>query len=350
MIFNSKLRLISLIVILSIFSSCNDNEGPTLPNTPGNSLSGAYIYYYSPQTGSDYAYYDAARDSVTDFVFTSNNPGKHLNINPGEMKMDPNRKLYLTTMGIPNQNGTIYKIDPVDNTLLDSLRFGTNPNGFAFNNTRIIVTNTNSDILSVLDIDLNLLSDTVNVGMDGNRVLYGYSRYTVTRHSNIAEPSIAMVDESGFLVTKLFFPGVPDAAIYNVNGIFVSLNTGKKVYRVDPELNSVTDSFNIATVYNSVDHLVFKTQNSFFAVAGNKEIWLATANSGTFIFTKIFQAANDVNIRSIAYEPNANEVYFASESFSGGNTLYIIHGDDGSVKKVKALAGNGSKSIVFRYF
>lgn len=342
--------IISISILSIIFSACNDSNGPTVNNNGSNPLKGAYIFYYSPATSSDYAFYDADKDSVTDFMFTSNNPGIKLNVNPGEMKLNSDRKIYATTLGIPGQQGTIYKIDPVTNAAEDSLRFGNMPDGFAINNNRIVAGNSGSTNVTVMDLDFNIIKDTVETGSNPAHVLYAYNKYIVTRNTLNNEPSVALVDEINYSVTKLFYPKVPVSAIYNVNGIFVSTNLNNYVYRIDPGTYTTLDSFLISSIYSSAEKLVFKTQNSFYAVTGNKEIWLGTAGSGTITFTKIFAAVSDINIGAIAYEPNANEIYFTSYNSQPGSILYIVDGTGGSIKRFKSLEGNSSKSIVFRYF
>lgn len=347
---NKFTLIISILTFALIFFGCNDSNGPTITNSGGNSLTGAYILYYSPATSTDYAYYDAVKDSVTDFVFSSNNPGVKLNVNPGEMKLNSDRKLYVTTRGIPGDNGTIYKIDPLSNSIEDSLRYGSAPYGFAINNNRVVVGNSGSTNVTVLDLDFNIIKDTVEVGSNPANVLYGFNKYIVTRNTLNNERSAAFVDEINYGVTKLFYPYVPVQAIYNVNGIFISTNLNKIVYRVDPETITTLDSFSVPTIFSSLDKLVFKTQNSFFVIAGMKEVWLATANSGTISFTNIFAASSDVNITAIAFEANANELYFTSETNPPGAILYVLDGNNGTVKRFKSLAGNNIQSIVFRYF
>lgn len=347
----NKFTLITTILTFALLLfGCNDSTGPTVTNSGGNALAGAYILYYSPSTSTDYAYYDAVKDSVTDFVFTSNNPGVKLNVNPGEMKLNSDRKLYVTTRGIPGHNGTIYKIDPLSNTIEDSLRYGTSPHGFAINNNRIVAGNSGSTNVTVLDLDFNIIKDTIEVGSNPANVLYGFNKYIVTRNTLNNEPSAAFVDEINYGVTKLFYPAVPVSAIYNVNGIFVLTNNNTNIYRIDPESILTIDSFTVPTIFSSLSKLVFKTQNSFYAVAGGKEIWLASANSGTIGFTNIYPATGDVSIGTIAYEPNANELYFTSESNPPGAILFVLDGNNGTVKRFKSLTGNNIQSIVFRYF
>lgn len=347
---NKFIILTIIFTIAIIFNACNESNGPTVPNNGGNPLTGAYILYYSSSTSTDYAFYDALKDSVADFVFTSNNPGVKLNVNPGEMKLNSDRKLYITTQGIPGNNGTIYKIDPFNNSIEDSLRFGNSPDGFAINNNRIVVGNSGSTNVTVLDLDFNIIKDTIEVGSNPANVLYGYNKYIVTRMTLNNEPSAAFIDEINYSVTKQFFPGVPVSAIYNVNGIFVSTNQNKNIYKIETESFTTVDSFSVSTIYSSLGKLVFKSQNSFYVVAGGKEIWLASANSGTWSFTNIFPASNDINIGSIAYESNANELYFTSSTNPPGSILYVIEGNNGTVKRFKSLAGNNIQSIVFRYF
>lgn len=339
-----------MLSVAFIFFACGDSEGPTVPGNGGNTLTGAYILYYSPASSTDYAYYDAAKDSVTDFLITTTSPGVKLNVNPGEMKLNSDRMLYLTALGIPGHNGTIYKVDPSNNIIQDSLQFGFGPDGFAINNDRIVVGNSGSTNVTVLDLDFNIVKDTVEVGGNPANVLYAFNRYVVTRNAMNNEPSAAFVDEINYAVTKQFFPAVPVSAIYNVNGIFISTNNNKNIYRVDQETYTTTDSFSVPTVYPSLTRLVFKTQNSFYVVAGGKEVWLATVNSGTFSFTNIFQAVSDINIMAIAYETSANEVYFTSQSNPPGAILFVIDGNSGTIKRFKSLKGNNTQSIVFRYF
>jgi len=83
---------------------------------------------------------------------------------------------------------------------------------------------------------------------------------------------------------------------------------------------------------------------------GGKEIWLGSVNSGTIGFTNIYPATGDVSISTIAYEPNANELYFTSESNPPGAILFVLDGNNGTVKRFKSLTGNNTQSIVFRYF
>lgn len=347
----TKSILLSVMLCFTVlFIACGDSEGPTVTGNGSDPLTGAYILYYSPSSSTDYAYYDAAKDSVTDFLLTANSPGVKLNVNPGEMKLNSDRMLYLTALGIPGSNGTIYKVNPSNNSIQDSLRFGSAPDGFAINNNRIVVGNSGSTNITVLDMDFKIIKDTVEIGSNPANVLYAFNRYIVTRSALNNEPSAAFVDETNYGVTKQFFSAVPVCAIYNVNGIFVSTNNNKNIYRVDHETYTTTDSFSVPTVYSSLGRLVFKTQNSFYVVAGGKEVWLASVNSGTIGFTNIFPAAADVNIRAIAYESNANEVYFTSELNPPGAILFVIDGNSGTLKRFKSLNGNNTQSIVFRYF
>ncbi len=343
------LVLSTFLTLLLLFNACSDSTAPIISNE-SNPLKGAYILYYSPATGSDYAFYDAAKDSVTNFVYTSNNPGLKLNVNPGEMKLNSDRKLYITTLGIPGNNGTIYKIDPETNGVMDSLRFGASPFGFAINNNRIVVSNSGSNKVTILDLDFNIINDTIQVGPEPKNVLYGFNKYIISRMPGNTEPSLALIDEISNNVTKIFYPGVPVSSIYNVNGIFVSVNNNRNIYWIDPESFTTIDSFAVPTIFSSLSKLVFKTQNSFYVIANGNEVWLATVTSGTFTFTNILQATSDIFIRAASYEQNANELYLTSETFSGGNTLLILNGDNGTLKRVKSFAGNSSISIVFRYF
>lgn len=339
-----------MLCCTAIFVACGDSEGPTVPVNGGNTLTGAYILY-GTTSSTDYAYYDAVKDSVTDHVFSLSNPGRSLNINPGDIKLKSDRKLYITALGMPGGNGTIYKIDPAGNNIIDSLRFGSAPDGFVINNNRIVVGNSGSTNITVLDLDFNIIKDTVEVGSNPANVLYGFNKYIVTRSALNNEPSAAFIDEISYGVIKLFFPRVPVSAIYNINGIFLSTNLNKNLYRVDPETITTIDSFAVPSIFSSIEELVFRTQNSFYAVTGQREVWLGNISAGTISFTNIYPAQLNWNIRSAAYESNANELYLGVHDASTGfSFLVIIDGTSGMVKRTKTLLGLGPAGIAFRYF
>ena len=346
---NITYSIILTVTLALIINACNDSTGPTTTNNGGNDLAGAYILYSNLGT-MDYAYYDAVKDSVTDFVFSSNNPSVKMGVNPGEMKLNSDRKLYATSLGILNQNGTIYKIDPLNNKITDSLRFGINPYGFAINNSRIVVANSGSSNVTVLDLDFNVIEDTIEVGAGPGNVLYGFNRYVVSRVSQNMEPAVALIDEISNSVTKLFYPGAPIDAIYNVNGIFISTTYNRTIYRIENESFTTADSSIVPSLFQPVNDIVFKTQNSFYAICGSREIWLASIETGIINYTNIFPALSDLYIRAAEYEQNANELYIIGSTFSGVNTLMVIDGTTGSLKRSKPIAGFGPLGIVFRYF
>jgi hypothetical protein len=161
------------------------------------------------------------------------------------------------------------------------------------------------------------------------------------------ENSLAIINETGYEVSKLFFPGVPLSSIYNVNGIFTSTLNNKNIYMIETESFTTIDSFAVPTIFSFINELEFKTQNSFYAVAGGREVWLATAGSGTFTFTNIYPPIAGETIQTIAYEPNANELYLGV--WNGFGFLVIIDGTSGVIKRTRPLGGLGASSIVFRY-
>lgn len=347
---NNKFTLIISILTFAIFfNACNDSTGPTVTNNGGNALAGAYILY-SNLGSADFAYYDAVKDSVTDFVFSSTNPGVKLNVNPGEMKLNSDRKLYITTRGIPGDNGTIYKIDPLTINVIDSLRFGSQPNGFVINNNRIVAANSGSTNVTVLDLDFKIIKDTIETGPVPEGVLYGFNKYMVYRKPLNSEISIAIIDEINYGVSKLNFPGVPLDAIYNVNGIFVSTTYNTTIYRIESESFTTADSSIVPSIFQPVNDMIFRTQSSFYAICGSREIWLAEVQTGTVNYTNIFPALSDLYIRAAEFEQNANELYIIGSTFSGVNTMMVLDGTTGSLKRSKPIAGIGPTKIVFRYF
>lgn len=79
--FNSKIFFYFLFIGYSfLFYSCAD-EGPSVPNTPGNPLKGVFVLYEGSLINTDYAYYDAINNNITNDVFRLSNSGILLGFN-----------------------------------------------------------------------------------------------------------------------------------------------------------------------------------------------------------------------------------------------------------------------------
>lgn len=333
-----------------MFTGCEPEEGPSVPNSNGNPLIGAYILYENSAGQTDYAFYDASAKTVTDNVLSSFNQGRKLGVTAGDMKLNNNRDLFISTLGTQGSVGALYRISTENNTVTDSLIFGRNPYGFAINNNRLVISNLGSSFASILDLDLNLINDSIEAGPQPVGVLYGFGKYIITRSGASPENSLALIDESSSLVQKLYYPSNPVSAIYNVSGIFVSSFTSKKIFRVDSKNFETVDSFYVPTSQSSIGQIVFKTQSKFFIVAGLNEIWEAESVNNTLQFRLLFPSGQAMYILNIAYESTRNEIFIAEGNnlFSIG-AMYIIDAETGLVKNTHQLGGRRPVRFAFKY-
>jgi len=333
-----------------LISGCEPEEGPSVPNSNVNPLAGAYILYENSAGQIDFAFYDVIMNSVTDNVFSIFNQGRKLGVTAGDMKINNNRDLYISSLGSLGSEGALYRISVDNNEATDSIIFGRNPYGFVINNNRLVISNLGGSFASVLDLDFNVITDSIEVGPQPVGVLYAFGKYVITRSGASPENSLALIDESSNLVQKLYYPSNPVSAIYNVSGIFVSSFTSKKIYRIDSKNFETVDSFSVPTSQPSIGQIVFKTQRKFFIVAGLNEIWEAESVNNTLQFRLLFPSGQAVNILNIAYESTRNEVFIAEGNnlFSNG-AMYIVDAESGLIKNTFQLGGRRPVRFAFKY-
>lgn len=342
-------KLFIFFTSILIFYSCSSPSGPRPPN-PSNPLKGVYILYENSANFVDLAFYDVINDTVINFLYMSRNPGKVLNKFAGELKYNADRNLYFTAVGTANNNGTIYKMNPDSYAIIDSLRFGNNPFGFAINNNRMIVSHLSSNYCTFMDTDFNIIQDNIPAGPSPAKVLYAYSNFIVNKIFNSAENSLAFIYEQNLNVFKLYFPSVPVGSVFNPSGIFTITAYNKIVYRIDPKNFFIIDSLSIPTIQSYLSHIIFKSQTSFYVIAGNKEVWLISNETGVYNINLIFNSSADVSIINAAYEQNSNQLYIADgNNLSENGEVLIINGQTGTVIKTKQLGGKNPSAIAFRY-
>ena len=345
-----KCQILVVLALSIVLFSCGD-EGPSVPNTPSNPLKGVYILYVGSQFTTDYAYLDAASNTITDNVFSNSNGGRTLEITPGDMKLNNNRDLYITAIGdLFAYDGTIYKINSETSEPIDSLRFGRNPYGFVINNNSMVVSSLGGSFVSILDLDFNVIEDSIEVGTAPAGVIYGMNKYVVAKNTFSSEKSVAFVDEVTSQVTKLHYPTDPVSVLFNVNGFFVSTFNSKKIYRVDRENIQTVDSFTVPTTLFTIEDLIFKTQQKFFVTAGSREVWECQPTTSGMTFRLIFSMNPDVFILNAAYEQTKNELYIADRNNVGQNGEVIVaDAETGIVKRTYQLGGMAPFRFAFKY-
>jgi len=330
-------------------SGCEPEEGPSVPNN-SRPLDGVYILYENQAGQVDFAFYDVIMNTVTDNVFSIFNQGRKLGVTAGDMKINNNRDLFISTPGVQGSEGALYRISVDNNAATDSISFGRNPYGFVINNNRLVISNLGSSFASVLDIDFNLINDSIEVGPQPVGVLYGFGKYVITRSGASPENSLALIDETSNFVTKLYYPSNPVSALYNVSGIFISSSSSRKIYRIDSKNFETVDSFSVPTSQLTIGQIVFKTQSKFLIVAGINEIWEAEAVNNTLQFRLLFPSGQAVYILNIAYESTRNEIFIAEGNnlFSNGS-MYIIDAETGLTKSTHQLGGRRPVRFAFKY-
>jgi hypothetical protein len=218
------------------------------------------------------------------------------------------------------------------------------------NNNRIIVSNFGSSSATILDLDFNILNDSISVGAEPRSIIYGMNKYLITKAGVTSENSVAFVDEVSNQVMKLFYPAAPVSAVFNLSGFFVSGFSNKKIYRIDSDQFITIDSFSVPTLQFTIGDLIFKTQSQFFIIAANKEIWEATINVNGISFRLLFPADSQITILTAAYEQTKNEIYIGdANDFNLNGEMHIIDAQTGLLKSSHQLGGKNPVKVVFKY-
>ena len=164
----------SLLIFISI-NGCSDENVVT--NNPVTTTKGIFVLYegsFGQPTSYDYAFINSDSNTVSTNVFQNSNSGSTLNAVPDGMQL-VNGKLYIVSQGNFGLAGTIYKIDAGSNQLLASKNFGTNPYSVTSEfGGNLFVTNSASDYVTELDVNLNIVKDSIRVGSNPSEIVkYG---------------------------------------------------------------------------------------------------------------------------------------------------------------------------------
>lgn len=346
-----NLIIIGILLFLpAFFYSCSDS-GSTVTPGPGNPLKGVYVLYEGSSINTDYAYYDVSSGDVTNNVFAMSNSGLYMQYNPGDMKINSNRHLYITCRGTNDNNGKIYKINADDNHLISSVTQVNNPYGFVINNSDLILSNLSADYVTRYDTDLNLLLDSIPTGPMPAHILYAFNRYIVCKSSLTPGQSLAAINESSFNVDIYDFDFTPVSSTYNVYGYFISSYTRKTIYRLDEEDLHKIDSIVLPTSFGFIGDIFKKSGNTFYVIAGNKEVWEVSPGSAGELTAGIkISQANGLTISGGAYDISGNEI-FVSDNNDGllNGELHIYDASNGQLKSTIPLGGKNPTQIAFRY-
>ena len=339
-----------LIISTIFFYSCAD-EGPSVPDTSGNSLKGVYILYEGSSINTDYAYYDAINGNITNDVFRTSNSGQTMGFVPGDMHIKSNSDLFITCRGTNSVNGSIYKINASTHKLISLRQLVNNPSGFTINNNDIVIANVGSNYVTKIDAGLNMIRDSIITGPMPANVLYGFNKYIVCKSAFTSEQSLASINEVNNDVTKIFFDFAPVSSSYNLYGYFISSYTRKTIFRLNSDDFHKVDSIILPTQFGFIGDIFKKSATVFLGIAGNKEIWeVSIASNGALSASIKIVQTSGMTISDVVYEETKNEIYIADNNdglFNG--EMHIFDASSGALKNTIPLGGRNPVRFAFRY-
>jgi hypothetical protein len=346
-------------VSILILNGC-DKDSP-VTQTPVNSTKGIFVLYegvFGQPSTYDYGFIDKNTDEVHSNVFQNSNNGANLNTIPDGMSLYVSQ-LYVLSQGNFGQQGTIYKINPENNKLIASKTFGLNPYNFAFGNNVIYVTNTSGSNLTVMDLNFNIINDTVNVGPNPSDLVITGSYAFVAKQSYTYENSLAIVHLSDNQVRKVILPGPPAGIGIGENWLCVSTYAYKKIYRFYGDNSQLIDSFAINIAEPAIGQICFCSSGEFYflgvadtAYSSNigKRIYKFNLYTGTIDpgFNISFSGINDAY--SIAYSSIEQKLYVLNSKSGQGNGELRVYDNSGTlVKTYPDIGGKYPRRIVFKY-
>jgi hypothetical protein len=334
------LFFITAFFIVTVFAGCGDED--IITNIPVTSTKGIFVLYegsFGQPTSYDYAFINTDSGTVNSNVFKNSNGGMALNSTPDGMILN-GENLFVVSQGAYGQAGTIYKINPTTNQLISSRDFGTNPYAVAGEfNGNLYVTNTAGDYITFLDNNLNIIADSIRVGSNpSDIVLYGDYLY-VSKQSYTTENSVAIVNKNNFQVNKFFFDTPPVCVTEGENRIYISTYSGKKIYSIVHQNNTIIDSMTMAIPEPAI--------GSMIAVDSHTLLVLGVAD--TMFASNIGKRVYKVDVQSRTIDPSFNIQFTGTDDAYGiffnniDHRIYITNSKGGSVNgevRVYDLAGN----------
>lgn len=355
--------LLLFITSFFIFTSLNGCGEDNNPLIPVSTHKGAFVLYegmFGQPQSFDYGFINLENSTVNTNVFQNSNNGANLNSVPDGM-ITLGGYLFVTAQGNFGGQGTIYKIDAVTNSLMNSKNIGLNPYSLAGElNGNLYVTNTAGNYITVLDTSFNILQDNITVGSSPSEiVLYGDYLY-IAKQSYTSEYSLAVMNKNSYNVNKIFFNTPPVCVEKGDNKIFVSTYTGKKIYTVNIQTNTVTDSIALNISEPAIGNIV-SMNNDFLLVMGVEDTSFAS-NIGKRIYKLNLQTGSvdtSFNIRytgvndtyGMGYNISTQQLYIANSKSGSANGEINVYDNNGIlVKNYPDIGGKFPKRIAFINF
>lgn len=349
-----------LVFTLFQFNGCGDE---VITNNPVTSTKGIFVLYegsFGVPSSYDYAFIDTGLDSVFSNVYQNSNSGANLNSFPNGMMFNGN-ELFIASQGSFGQPGTIYKIDANTNRLIVSKNFGTNPYSIASEfGGNLYVTNTASDYITVLDNSLNTVADSIRVGSNPSEIVIYNNHIYVAKQSYTFEYSLAIIDKNNYQVTKFFFGTPPVSVETSENRVYVSTYSGKKIYSIIQQNNTIGDSLTmmipepaIGTIVSMDSHTLFVLGIADTAFSSNIGRRVYKVDTQTKVidptFNIIFTGNDDVY--GIDYNPIEQKLYVANSKSGTANGEVRVYDNNGNLLNTYAdIGGKFPKRFAFKNF
>jgi len=310
-----------------IFISGCSNDNTT--NIPVVTTTGVFVLnegQYNVVTTSDYSFIDLSKGSVQTNVYQNSNGGATMNLVPDGMLLYNNTTLYIATQGNYGGQGTVFEINATNNKKIASRSFGTNPYDIIWINNKLYVTNTAGSYVSIMDMNLNSIKDSLQVGPNPADMIHYLSYVYVAKQSYTSENSLAIINSSYDTAGRVFFPAPPVGVSANYNGVYVSTYTNKKIYVMDTLVPTrINDSIAIQITEPAIGTIIAGPTGYLFIVAISNTT--SGAQTGVYklnLYTKSLDATFSIQTSGL------NDVYGIAYDFTG-QKLYIGNSMGGAV-------------------
>jgi hypothetical protein len=352
-----KIVISVLAVIFTVlFYGCSRDD---ILTNPVKSTQGIFVLYEGGSTAGsgDYSFINVANDSVFNDVYQNSNQNSNLGLFPDGLALS-GTNLFVTSQGSYGGPGKIFKINSADNKLVSSAVIGTNPYDFVVTSAGIFVTNTSSDYVTKLDLNLGNPT-SIPVGSSPSKIIFAHDNVFVAKQSYTMENSLAIINPSSLQVNKVFFSSPPVSVESNMGGIYVSTFTSKKLYVLDTNsLTTVIDSvvFSAPQFTNSaIGEVVAGDASTLYVVGLDTSAFYSTGkavykvnipNKSVSVFIND-PAIND--IYGIAYDAVNGRVVIADSRFGVENGQVRVYNNDGSIRNNYTIGGKFPRKIAFKY-
>ena len=325
-IFNS----ITILIFISILSSCGRDEIITSTPITQTSSSGAFILSeggFTPGT-SMLSYYNHTSGSFNVSIF---NPGA-LGITPDGMIKDGDN-LYITEQG-SGASGKIYRTD-LNGTVLASSSVGVSPYSLTEANNKLYITNGPANSVAVVDKATLTTLSTINVGLYPQEILAIGNKVFVCNTSVFSggtDSTVSVIDAATDAVTNIIQVRKTPSALAKTTDNKVLIGcpgdvSNGIIFKVDPVTFNKIDSFKNFTKGFCKD-IAVKNSNEIYFISGDVyaegtvELYNLNSRVSATVIPKI---SNEINY-GLAFDPNNQLIYvcIAASNFTSSGKFRVF--------------------------